>query len=188
MPQPQQCGIRAAFVTYTTAHGNAGSLTHWARPGIEPETSWFLVTADPWWELPISFLYHQISLSIELCHEHVVISLILTKQIILLLFLPDIAPISFHFKQSFYKDLALYINSNSFIPSVGLNLFQSDFIPRMILRVSVQVTNDLQLAKSSGVTQSSSSLTFTGFETVNCQGFATLSHPCNTFLSWFPRY
>ena len=26
-PQPQQCGMRAASVTYTTAHGNAGSLT-----------------------------------------------------------------------------------------------------------------------------------------------------------------
>ena len=29
--------------TYTTAHGNAGSLTHSTRPGIEPATSWFLV-------------------------------------------------------------------------------------------------------------------------------------------------
>ena len=29
--------------TYTTAHGNAGSLTHRARPGIEPATSWLLV-------------------------------------------------------------------------------------------------------------------------------------------------
>ena len=28
---------------YTTAHGNAGSLTHWARAGTEPATSWFLV-------------------------------------------------------------------------------------------------------------------------------------------------
>ena len=27
----------------TTAHGNAGSLTHWARPGIEPTSSWILV-------------------------------------------------------------------------------------------------------------------------------------------------
>ena len=27
-PEPQQHGIRAASVTYTTAHGNAGSLTH----------------------------------------------------------------------------------------------------------------------------------------------------------------
>ena len=29
--------------TYTTAHSNAESLTQWARPGIEPATSWFLV-------------------------------------------------------------------------------------------------------------------------------------------------
>ena len=28
MPKPQQCGIQAASVTYTTAHGNAESLTH----------------------------------------------------------------------------------------------------------------------------------------------------------------
>ena len=28
---------------YTTAHGNARSLTHGARSGIEPTTSWFLV-------------------------------------------------------------------------------------------------------------------------------------------------
>ena len=35
--------IRATSATYTTAHSNAGSLTHWAGPGIEPATSWFLV-------------------------------------------------------------------------------------------------------------------------------------------------
>ena len=34
---------RASSVTYTTAHSNAGSLTHWARPGIEPTSSWILV-------------------------------------------------------------------------------------------------------------------------------------------------
>ena len=28
MPEPQQCGIRAASATYTTAHGNTRSLTH----------------------------------------------------------------------------------------------------------------------------------------------------------------
>ena len=28
---------------YTTAHGNARSLTHWTRAGIKPATSWFLV-------------------------------------------------------------------------------------------------------------------------------------------------
>ena len=54
-PQPQQCRIRAASVTYTAAQGNAGSLTHWARPGIEHTTSWFLVgfvSAVPRQELP----------------------------------------------------------------------------------------------------------------------------------------
>ena len=35
--------IRAASATYVIAHGNAGSLTHWARPGIEPAIPWFLV-------------------------------------------------------------------------------------------------------------------------------------------------
>ena len=43
MPEPEQCGIWATPSTYTTAHGNAGSLTHWVRPGIEPEFSWMLV-------------------------------------------------------------------------------------------------------------------------------------------------
>ena len=31
-------------VTYTVAHSNMGSLTHWARPGIKSEASWILVT------------------------------------------------------------------------------------------------------------------------------------------------
>ena len=30
-------------VTYTTPPGNTGPLTHWARPGIEPASSWMLV-------------------------------------------------------------------------------------------------------------------------------------------------
>ena len=43
MPPPQQHGIRAASATYTAAQGNARSLTHRARPEIEPATSSFLV-------------------------------------------------------------------------------------------------------------------------------------------------
>ena len=47
-------------MTYTTAHGSARSLTHWARLGIEPISSGILVrfiSAEPWWELQIySFL------------------------------------------------------------------------------------------------------------------------------------
>ena len=55
-PQPQQRGIWAADVdvTYTTAHGNIRSVTHWARPGIEPAYSLVLVrfdTAEPQQEL-----------------------------------------------------------------------------------------------------------------------------------------
>ena len=36
-PTPARQGqIWAAFVTYATAHGDAVSLTHWARPGLTP--------------------------------------------------------------------------------------------------------------------------------------------------------
>ena len=38
-PQPQHRQIQAASVTYTTAHGNTVSLTHWGTPGIEPTSS-----------------------------------------------------------------------------------------------------------------------------------------------------
>ena len=34
-------------VTYTTAYGNARSLTRWTRPGIKPANSWFLVGFFP---------------------------------------------------------------------------------------------------------------------------------------------
>ena len=47
-------------LTYTTVHGNARSLTHWMRPGIEPATSWFLVrfvSTEPWQELLCWVLY-----------------------------------------------------------------------------------------------------------------------------------
>ena len=33
-PEPQQHRIQAAFGTYTTAHSNTRTLTHWARSGI----------------------------------------------------------------------------------------------------------------------------------------------------------
>ena len=50
----QQHQIWASSENYTAAQGNAGSLTHWARPGIEPTSSWVLVgfiTAEPRQEL-----------------------------------------------------------------------------------------------------------------------------------------
>ena len=54
VPQPRQCRIRATSAAYTTAHVNARSLSHWARPRMEPESSWTLVgfvTAEPQREL-----------------------------------------------------------------------------------------------------------------------------------------
>ena len=54
-PKMDPSGIRAMSVTYNTAHGNARSLTHWAKPGMEPESSGILVsffTTEPWRELP----------------------------------------------------------------------------------------------------------------------------------------
>ena len=54
--QPQQCQIPALSVIYTTAHSNGRSLTDWARPGMEPASSWILirfVTTEPQWELHI---------------------------------------------------------------------------------------------------------------------------------------
>ena len=41
--KPQQCWIQAVSAAYTTTHNKAWSLTHWARPGIKPATSWLLV-------------------------------------------------------------------------------------------------------------------------------------------------
>ena len=75
MPQTQQCQIQAESGIYTTAHGNSGSLTHWARSGIEPTTSWFLVGLvfiEPRWELPV-FTFFKKNL-FELIYSVVLIS------------------------------------------------------------------------------------------------------------------
>ena len=47
-------GSTLPSVTYTTAPSNSRSLTHWVRPGVEPESSCILVRfviAEPQWEL-----------------------------------------------------------------------------------------------------------------------------------------
>ena len=49
--QPQQHRIWATSVTCTTAHVNAGSLTCWTRPGIEPTSSWILVRFINHWAM-----------------------------------------------------------------------------------------------------------------------------------------
>ena len=45
-----------ASVTYNAAHSSAGSLTHWARPGIEPASSWILVISAVPQKLPVFFV------------------------------------------------------------------------------------------------------------------------------------
>ena len=52
-------------MTYTAAHGNARSLTQWARPGIKPASPWILlwfIADETQWELPdqaVLFLQRQ---------------------------------------------------------------------------------------------------------------------------------
>ena len=68
-PEPQQRQMWATPATYTTAHSNAGSLAHWARPGIEPHPHGSLLgslTAEPWRELPITLLKAKFS---HLCRD-----------------------------------------------------------------------------------------------------------------------
>ena len=70
-PQPQQHQIRAMSATYTTAHDNAGSLTHCMKPGIEPSTSWFLVrfaSTEPQQELLLSVLIWGGKNNTQRCH------------------------------------------------------------------------------------------------------------------------
>ena len=53
-----KCQIWAVSVNYTTTLSNAGSLTHWASPGIELTSSWILVgfvTAELQLELLFTF-------------------------------------------------------------------------------------------------------------------------------------
>ena len=69
--QSQQPQIWASSATYSTAQVNAGSLTHWTRPGIEPVSSWILVgfvATEPQRELHNVLLQ---SLIILFLHTHI---------------------------------------------------------------------------------------------------------------------
>ena len=77
-PQAQQREIQAVSVTYTTAHSNAGSLTYWAGPGIESESSWLLVrfiTAEPRRELLFLDFYS----NLLRCGEKLLLSLLIRR-------------------------------------------------------------------------------------------------------------
>ena len=60
--------LELQLLAYATAHGNARSLTHWSRPGIEPASSWMVVgfvTAEQWRELLRSCLFETSVLSLS---------------------------------------------------------------------------------------------------------------------------
>ena len=54
----------------STLHSNAGSLTHWARPGIEPSTSWFLVGFVNHWATMGTPLFLFLIFFFCLCLQH----------------------------------------------------------------------------------------------------------------------
>ena len=76
---------------YATAHSNARSLTHWARPGIKPAISWLLVrfvsTAAQWellillfwssakWHCFLNFSVWDFAISIQKCNRFCVLKL-----------------------------------------------------------------------------------------------------------------
>ena len=69
--------IRATSATYTTtmAHGNPGSLTHWAKPGIEPVSSWMLVRfTNHWATMGTHLLTFWAAIYFFLCHIFTVLS------------------------------------------------------------------------------------------------------------------
>ena len=65
-------GSKPCLQTYTTAHGNARSPTHWIRPGIKHpilmDTSWIVSTAPQWelqdWSISISSLIKNVALTL----------------------------------------------------------------------------------------------------------------------------
>ena len=70
---PWQHRIRAISVTYATAYSNAGSQTHWVRPGIEPhiltETMLGPQPAELQWELPFIYIFiHSINIYWAHCY------------------------------------------------------------------------------------------------------------------------
>ena len=69
--------IWAESATYTTGHSNAGSVTHWTRPGITPASSWIpvrFVSAEPWRALQVKIIFKhvefQTNIPVEMAKEH----------------------------------------------------------------------------------------------------------------------
>ena len=85
-PQLQQYRIWTASVTYTTAPGNGGSLTHWEWLRIEPVSSWMpvirrgllisiLLLIVDWWVTTYPFMFY--FLFWKTCNSHRVFCFVL---------------------------------------------------------------------------------------------------------------
>ena len=106
IPQPQQHQSQAVSATYTTAHGNVGSLTHWAGPEIDPMSLGILVgfvSTEPQWELPESCIFHPHNVNI-LCN-HIVQGSILKQEMNINSMLLTNLQTLFTFCQLFYLSL-----------------------------------------------------------------------------------
>ena len=79
-------------MTDSTAHSDAGSLTHWARPGIEPATLWF----------PVGFI--SIAPQRDLLNLYILCSLPVGN----ILCNPPASRTSFVFLQSFFEESLLF--------------------------------------------------------------------------------
>ena len=58
--------VELQLPVYITAHGNSGSLTHWVGPGIEPASSWILVSfisAELQWELLLYIFFFKLGVT-----------------------------------------------------------------------------------------------------------------------------
>ena len=55
--------LGSASATCDTSHGNSGSLTHWAKPGIEPASSLRLVTFLTCWAKMLWYFYFSMFLT-----------------------------------------------------------------------------------------------------------------------------
>ena len=94
---PQQCGIHMLSVTYTTARGNADSLTHWVRPGTDPASSRILVGFVTHGATMGTLKYHIVLICISLMiqNEHHLMCLLVhfTCSLVKLLFTSIFCPV-----------------------------------------------------------------------------------------------
>ena len=121
----RQLRIWAKSASYTAAHDNTGSLTHWVRPGIEPVSSWILVMFLNCWATtgtPYNVIYLPKCYTVILCKLLYKIIVYHLSSILSTTWCTD----CIEFSSVDY--LNLYINSPIFSMSVMLNFYSLQII------------------------------------------------------------